>query len=399
MSEIFSEILVRYGELALKSPPVRKFLEKKLVNNIDRTLRNNNIPAEKFQVSNHRKWGRIIVVLYNNESVPCVDHTDKELEEKIVNILSNYVCGITSISPAQKITSNIEEIFEKAIEFITNRVEESSTFAVRVKRTGKHPYSSQELAGKIGEHILEKIGEEKKLTVNLSQPDYTLHLEVKDHYAFLFDKKLTGIGGFPQSSQGKLVTVLRGSREDAIAAFLLCKRGAIVLPIAFERKNTEQYSANVKSLEKQLKVFQEFQPIQKSAYIKVDFDSILEKIGFERLQCSTCDKVCIGVTERIIKDQHKQGIILGNANDTILHRNPEKNFDEKFVPIYYPLIALDPNSLKQPFSDAIPNKFCLESCPGLENQSKKKIKPPTQQEITNIVASANFAMVRTDSCS
>ena len=391
---ILAEILVRYGELALKSRPVRKFLEARLVRNIVRTLKNNNIHTDKFKVVNHRSWGRIIVSLYNWDYAPFGDYQDKELEERVVFILAHLVSGITSVSASHKISSELEEILEFTVKYSSEKLQPSSSFAVRVKRNGKHPYSSNELAGKIGEKILDTIGKEKQLTVNLTNPDFTLSLEVKDEYAFIFHQKEIGIGGFPQGSQGKVASILRGSVEDAIAGFLLCKRGSISIPIIFERKEKESFSSNSTMLEKHLELYRNFQPLKEHVHFKVDFNEILKAIGFNRLQCSTCDKVCIGVTERIIKNQHKDGITLGNSSDAILLRNPEKNFATDFIPIYYSLIALDIKELFHPFSNEMKNSFCLEYCPGFKNQKKNEIEPPSPEELSEIVANANYTMVK-----
>ncbi|MHA1462182.1 MAG: THUMP domain-containing protein [Candidatus Heimdallarchaeota archaeon] len=391
---ILTEVLVRYGELALKSRPVRKFLEARLVRNIDRTLKNNNIHPDKFKVTNYRSWGRIIVRLHDWDSAPFGDYQDKELEEKVILILGHLVSGITSVSAAHKISSELEEILDVTVKFVSDRIQPSSSFAVRVKRNGKHPYSSNELAGKIGEKILDTIGKKKQLSVNLTNPDYTLYLEVRDQFAFIFDHREIGIGGFPQGSQGKIVSILRGSVEDAVAGFLLCKRGSISIPIIFEKKEKVRFPSNSSELKKQLELYSNFQPLKEHIHFKVDFDEILKAIGFNRLQCSTCDKVCIGVTERIIKNQHKDGITLGNSSEAILLRNPEKNLTSEFIPIYYPLIALDPKKLFHPFSNVMKNNFCLKDCPGFENQKKKEIEPLSPEELSDIVANANYAMVK-----
>lgn len=394
---ILTEILVRYGELALKSRPVRKYLEAHLVRNINRTLKNNNIHTDKFKVTNHRNWGRIIVQMYKWDSVPLGDFQDRELEERVIIILAHLVSGITSVSTAHKISSELEEILSVTVKYVSERIQPSSSFAVRVKRNGKHPYSSNELAGKIGAEIIDAIGKEKQLTVNLTNPDYTLFLEVKDEFAFIFDRKEIGIGGFPQGSQGKLASILRGSVEDAVAGFLLCKRGSISIPIIFERKEKERFSSNSSMLTKQIELYRNFQPLTEHTHFKVDFDEILKAIEFNRLQCSTCDKVCIGVTERIIKGQHKLGITLGNSSEAILLRDPEKNFATDYIPIYYPLIVLDHKELFQPFSNIKKNSFCLKDCPGFENQKKKEIEPPSSEELSSIVANANYTLVKTKS--
>ncbi|NHJ06329.1 MAG: hypothetical protein EAX90_15995, partial [Candidatus Heimdallarchaeota archaeon] len=177
--------------------------------------------------------------------------------------------------------------------------------------------------------------------------------------------------------------------EDAIAGFLLCKRGATILPIIF-KKQIDQFVSNEKALNEQTRIIDCFQPMKKRVYCEVDFDKILNEIGYKKLNCSVCDKICIGITERIVSDKLKLGITLGNHPKAILNRNIEKNFGEKFIPIYYPLIALNSKDINHPF-DIIPkNQFCLAECPGYKNQKKKRVKPLTHEEINFIVANANY---------
>jgi thiamine biosynthesis protein ThiI len=60
--------------------------------------------------------------------------------------------------------------------------------------------------------------------VNLSRPDVTFYVEVRDRKAYIFSEYLSGPGGLPMGSQGKVVAVVREER-DALAAWMLMKRG------------------------------------------------------------------------------------------------------------------------------------------------------------------------------
>ena len=122
---------------------------------------------------------------------------------------------------------------------------------------------------------------------------------MKDEEAFIFDQKIEGIGGLPQGTQGRIDSILRGSIEDAISGFLMSKRGSNIIPIAFVLKNSQTFGTNENEIEKQLKIFNLMQPKKYFSYYNVDFAQILEGIGIDRLQCSTCDKICIAISERI----------------------------------------------------------------------------------------------------
>ncbi|MFW9923191.1 MAG: THUMP domain-containing protein [Candidatus Thorarchaeota archaeon] len=375
-----SEILIRYGELGLKSRPVRRLMEKQLANNIRIILEKKGF--SNFTVIIEKSWGRLFVS-FNAE-----EHQDLELVSKI--IVEN-VFGIISVSPIYRIGSDIEIIKKEVLDFARKNIPSNSSFVVRARRTGKHTYTSIELERTIGELIYDTLAEEKNLTVNLTNPDYKLSIEVKDNFAFIYENRNEGFGGFPQGLQGGICSIFRGSKEDAVASFLLCKRGALTLPILFQKKKNNNYSNNIQELDKQVSRVFSFQPLKKMNYFVVDFDQVFESIGPERIQCSQCDQICIGIVERIISNNTILGITLGNSSDMIQIRNPEGNFGEKYIPIYYPLVALNTNDIPHIFGESFQNKFCLESCPGYKNQKNKKINPLTQEEILSIVANASFS--------
>jgi len=376
------EIFVRYGEIGLKSPPVRRLMEKQLANNI--RINFDKIGLTDFKIKINRSWGRLIVY-----TSPEAIENNPSIIKKAIFILTKYVFGITSVSPVIRTSSDLEDIKQISKDLVNANIKNNTSFVVRARRTGNHEYSSLELERLIGEEIYETYAKEKNLRVNLRNPDYTLNIEVRDEFAFIFDEKYDGFGGLPQGTQGNIASILRGSMEDAIAGFLLCKRGATILPIIF-RKQIDQFVSNEKALSEQTRIIDCFQPMKKRFYYEVDFDQILNEIGYKKLNCSICDKICIGITERIVANKLKLGITLGNHPKAILSRNPEKNFGEKFIPIYYPLIALNSKEINHPF-DIIPKKqFCLAECPGYKNQKKKRVKPTTQEEINDIVANAKF---------
>lgn len=373
------EILVRYGEIGIKSTAVRRLMEKQLAFNVHLLLE--KLDIKNFQVKVKKGWGRILVLF---------DDHKKNITE-IAQSLADYVFGITSVSPATRISSEFEIIKKEVLSFVSERIPSNCSFVVRARRVGKHPYTSLELERLVGEVIYENLADEKNLSVDLKEPDYTLYIEVRDELAFIFDQRIEGFGGFPQGLQGSLGSILRGSMEDAVAGFLMCKRGSITTPVLFTKKSTERES-NLEALNYHLEQYSLFQSASKQKYIVVDFDAILEKIGLNNIHCALCDKICIGIIEQILGDKIKDGITLGNSSDAILYRNPEESSKENFIPIYYPLIAFTPQMVKHPFTSNENSAFCLHSCPGFKNQKKKEKKPLSKKEIQDIVANADFSI-------
>jgi thiamine biosynthesis protein ThiI len=198
-----SLFLVRYGELGLKSPKVKKRFQKMLKKNIEDAFLKGDT-----QCITSMDWGRIYL------------HTDKD---DIAKEILRKIFGITSFSKVIETTSDLEEICKTAAEYSKQIIPNNSTFAVRARRAGDHKYTSQEVAKEVGSAIL-SANKVKNLKVNLSQPDNKIFVEVRHNRAFIFSEKILGPGGFPIGSQGKVLAVI-SDRKSVYAAWLMMKRG------------------------------------------------------------------------------------------------------------------------------------------------------------------------------
>ena len=148
---------------------------------------------------------------------------------EISNALTK-VFGITSFSMAKQTNSDIESISEVTLSLSEDVLQNGSSFAVRCHRVGTQPYSSLELCGELGGRIQENL-EDKKLRVNLTSPDTTINLEVRDKDAYVSAVTIQGAGGFPVGTQAKTVCLLSGGIDSPVACWLAMKRGSPVVPI------------------------------------------------------------------------------------------------------------------------------------------------------------------------
>lgn len=222
-----SFIMIRFSEIAIKGSKTRRWLTKRLVTHIEYVLRLYGI--SDYKVIND--YSRIFV-----ESTQLL---------KIEKFIAHLVPGVSSLSIVRSCSSNLEEIKECVKEFFFQNFKEGMSFAVRARRTGKHPFSSVELGAIIGEYILEN-NVNKKLTVNLDKPEYTLQVEVRDKSAYIFDRISKGIGGLPVESQGRVLVVASNEDEDISNILHLYKRGGITYVYSIE--NQENISDEILQL-------------------------------------------------------------------------------------------------------------------------------------------------------
>ncbi|UCF50302.1 MAG: hypothetical protein JSU91_02130 [Thermoplasmatales archaeon] len=193
-------IIIRYGEIALKAKQTRKRFENTLVNNIKGALGKKNIDNKL-----RREWGRIYI--YSDQI------------EKCVSILQK-VFGITSISQAIEVDCDINSISKIAKSISKEKIKSEKSFAVRVKRTGNHDFTSQDIAIKIGNEIVN----ETKAKVDLTNPDFELFIEIRNDKAYIFIEKIKGYGGMPIGSQGNILAFI-DTPYAILASWYLIHRG------------------------------------------------------------------------------------------------------------------------------------------------------------------------------
>lgn len=95
-----------------------------------------------------------------------------------------------------------------------------NTFAVRAKRTGSHPWSSQDVAVRAGDLLRRSGGE-----VDLTSPDVEVRVRIVDADAYLTVDSLPGVGGLPLGTQGRALVMFSGGIDSPVAAFMAQRRG------------------------------------------------------------------------------------------------------------------------------------------------------------------------------
>ncbi len=200
-------LLVRYGEIGLKSNRVRKMFEEALVADIRRKHARARVQC---LISSHR--GRIFV--------------DSDDWRRSCEMLSRTF-GVVSFSPATRVEGGMEEIVDAAVSFAEPLVYQGAGFAIRARRSGNHPFTSQHVCERAGAAVLEAYAA-RGIRVRLDDPDIEISIEVRDRTAYLFSSVIPGPGGMPKGTQGRVLSAVSSPRGVA-ASWLLMKRGCNVV--------------------------------------------------------------------------------------------------------------------------------------------------------------------------
>lgn len=209
---MYERILVRYGDLTLKGKNKKVFIER--VNNlIKEKVNNENVKYEK----NHDR----LYILLNGE-----DHNE------VIKGLDR-VSGLRSYSLVSKVERDIDSINERALEVVKGELDNKVvTFKVEAKRSDKlYPITSPELQKQVASYVLRNT---ELLKVDVRKPELTLNVEVRHNGAYIYCKKIKGMGGFPVGVAGKGLLMLSGGIDSPVAGFLAMKQGVEIEAIHFE---------------------------------------------------------------------------------------------------------------------------------------------------------------------
>ncbi|NMC34299.1 MAG: tRNA sulfurtransferase [Veillonellaceae bacterium] len=199
-------VLVRYGELFLKSDPVKRHFIGLLMRNIRKALDAEGI-AHRFELSRGR------MLLFGDD------------EERIAAIVAR-VFGIVDVSVATRTGPDLTAMSMAAVELAKARLRSGMSFAVRAKRQGVTGYTSQQMGEVIGGAVAEAVPGSR---VDLTRPDYELFAEARDIGGFLYDARLPAPGGLPLGTQGRACVLLSSGIDSPVASWLMMKRGSEVV--------------------------------------------------------------------------------------------------------------------------------------------------------------------------
>jgi len=289
-------ILIRYGELALKSAYVRRVFEATLLKNIQQAC---VLSALSCDLSKER--GRLYLKTDNIQ--------------KACSLLQK-IFGIVSCSPAHKTSSTMAALKKAAVALCSEKFTPQKSFALRVTRTGTHSYTSQDVAVEVGKHLVETF----RARVDLTTPDIELFIEIRQDTAYFFLEKRKGVGGFPMGTQGRILALIEDT-HSILASWYLLKRGCQIIFLVMDS-----------SLHSQVEHFQKYWYLSSEVVTLETNANVIPSIN-TLVQTKKCDAVCCGIT------------LTKTSGDVLSRLHDYKN--QLTVPLLHPLIAFEHEDLEE----------------------------------------------------
>ncbi|ALV93195.1 MULTISPECIES: tRNA uracil 4-sulfurtransferase ThiI [Pantoea] len=201
-------IIKLFPEITIKSQSVRLRFIKILTGNIRNTLRTVD---EEIAVVRH--WDHIEV------------RAKKEsLRDVVIDELTR-IPGIHHVLAVEdQPYTDMHDIFEQTLALNRERLEGKS-FCVRVKRRGKHSFSSIDVERYVGGGLNQHI---ETARVQLNHPDVTVNLEIEDDRLLLITGRYAGLGGFPIGTQEDVLSLISGGFDSGVSSYMLMRRGCRV---------------------------------------------------------------------------------------------------------------------------------------------------------------------------
>ncbi len=340
--EQFNLLLIRYSEIWLKSQKVKIRMLKILMDNLKKLLEREGISFHKYQLS---KDSSRILFFFDN----------LDIENAITVCLR--VFGIHSISPALRTSSKINNIMERTLEVAQLILEKGDTFALKVKRSGKHDFSSLEVAQTVGKAILDQFPE-LRLKVNLSNPKKTIFIEIRADFSYIFLEIIpSNWGGLPIEYNKKVLVMDIGRINDLLAGFLLMRRGCEIYPLLFDNSNNQE---TMQSWFENWQEVTKFVPYDHIPLKRINLYQILSKLAVKLEDnthfCALCRMIRMAIVAKYLKTSKEtfipkiraitDGTTLNNmtiCNDIVDLESLSLNSLFSVYPIFTSLIGLDEN--------------------------------------------------------
>jgi thiamine biosynthesis protein ThiI len=197
--------MVRYGELFLKSEPVKRHFIGLLMRNIKKALDSEGL-LHRFELFR----GRMLVL--------------GDEPGRIAGVVSR-VFGVVDVSVCTRASNNLDDLCSAAIGTAKGNLKPGMRFAIRAKRQGVEGYTSQQMGEVIGQAVADRMPE---VTVDLDHPDYEIFVEAREFGGFVYDHRIGAPGGLPLGTQGRVCVLLSSGIDSPVASWLMMKRGCEV---------------------------------------------------------------------------------------------------------------------------------------------------------------------------
>jgi thiamine biosynthesis protein ThiI len=248
-------IVKPHPEIFVKSDSVRKRFIRILECNIRNIIKNK---TESVAVFNRR------------DHIEVTSESDEYYEDVLA--VMTQTPGIHHVLEVQQSEfKDKHDIYEQVLALSGSKIE-NKTFVVRVKRRGKHDFTSIELEQYVGGGLNQAVESAK---VKLRNPDVTVNLEVSGDKLNQILARHKGLGGFPLGTQEDVLSLISGGFDSGVSSYLHIKRGSKT-HYCFFNLGGPAHEIGVKQVAHYL--WSKYGSSAKVKFIAVDFEPVVAEI-------------------------------------------------------------------------------------------------------------------------
>lgn len=314
--------LVHYHEIGLKGNNRARF-ERILMDNIKAAL-------AAFSVATITRISGHILVTF---SVPGEAERAFPLIAKVPGVARVSLAFHTNREPGEYCAAAIKALEEFG---------EFNSFKVVARRSNTdYELTSMDLNKQVGEVLCNAFPDKKVL---MKGCDAQVHVLVVQGSVYVYARSERGVGGLPQGSAGKVVTLLSSGIDSPVATWLLARRGAVPVPIHFSGRpqtaDTSEYLCQ--------DIIQALAPcVQVGRLYVIPFGDCQREISIacpSDLRVIMYRRVMYAVAERIAQLEGAKALVTGESLGQVASQTLENIMavnEVVDIPVFRPLIGSD----------------------------------------------------------
>jgi thiamine biosynthesis protein ThiI len=253
------------------------------------------------------------------------------------------VFGVANFAKAGHTPLDLDEIAQEILRDLGDR--EARTFRVSVRRADKRfPLTSPQIEREVGGRIKQAKG----WTVDLDDPELTIHVETLTNEAFYFFGKERGAGGLPAGTSGRVACLLSGGIDSPVAAWRMMRRGCRVLFVHFHSYPILSRASQEKAREL-VTLLTQYQ--YDSRLFLVPFGEIQQRVVLgvaPPLRVVIYRRLMMRIAEAIARQHRGQGLVTGEVVGQVASQTIENltSIDSVVsMPVLRPLVGMDKDEI------------------------------------------------------
>ena len=312
-------VLVATSEFTLKSTPVRRTLEQRLIDDLKFGLRRGSLECSRVE----KEAARLVV--FGTKQ----------------NTLAAKVCsrvfGVAYAAAADLLMNpGIDDVTAAICNLAQRHLKYSQSFAVRAHRSTPGKITRRDVDVQGGERVLAQM-KAFGLRVDLDDPDVTFYVDLVGNDAYVYSERFRGPGGLPPSAQWKMLAVLDFGPLSLLAAYAMMRRGCAVQFFIPVSKNIPQMS-----YEMQMGLVERIAALVTRPSYKafvVEIDGLLA--GQKRNRPP--HGLLRTLATRFAEENRFKGVVLGNTVGAL----SSLTAGQSKLPLFYPLLGFEIEDLKE----------------------------------------------------